>query len=83
MKEDILRSWESNWLNSLARSGRHSLRNPDLTRFPRLHTIMCLYIDEEEDVWGLPLITYAPRGMGEGSSLLYISTANYMQKGGT
>ena len=32
-------------------------------------------------IWGLPLITYAPRGRG-GSSLLYISIAYYMQKGG-
>ena len=30
---------------------------------------------------GLPLITYAPKG-GGGSSLLYISIAYYMQKGG-
>ena len=31
---------------------------------------------------GLPLITYAPRGRGGGSSLLYISNAYYMQKWG-
>ena len=31
--------------------------------------------------WGLPFSTYAPRG-GGGSSLLYISIAYYMQKGG-
>ena len=30
---------------------------------------------------GLPLITYTPRARG-GSSLLYISIAYYMQKGG-
>ena len=30
---------------------------------------------------GLPFSTYAPRGRG-GSSLLYISIAYYMQKGG-
>ena len=33
-------------------------------------------------VRGLPLITYTPRGRGEGSSLLYIFIAYYMQKGG-
>ena len=33
-------------------------------------------------VGGLPLITYAPRGGWVGSSLLYISIAYYMQKGG-
>ena len=33
-------------------------------------------------VRGLPLITYAPRRRGGGSSLLYISIAYYMQKGG-
>ena len=32
-------------------------------------------------IGGLPLITYAPRGEG-GSSLLYISIAYHMQKGG-
>ena len=31
---------------------------------------------------GLPLTTYAPRGRGGGSSLLYISIAYCMQKGG-
>ena len=31
---------------------------------------------------GLPLITYAPWGEGGGQSLLYISIAYYMQKGG-
>ena len=31
-------------------------------------------------VWGLPLITYAPRGRG-GSNILYISFAYYMLKG--
>ena len=31
---------------------------------------------------GLPSITYAPRGQGGGSSLLYISIAYYMQKAG-
>ena len=31
--------------------------------------------------WGLPFSTYASRG-GGGSSLLYISIAYYMQKGG-
>ena len=31
---------------------------------------------------GLPLITYALRGGGGGSSLPYISIAYYMQKGG-
>ena len=31
---------------------------------------------------GLPLITYAPRERGGGSSLLYISITYYMQKGG-
>ena len=30
--------------------------------------------------WGLPFSTYAPRGRGGGSSLLYISFAYYMQK---
>ena len=33
-------------------------------------------------VGGLPLITYAPRGRGRGSSLLCISIAYYMQKKG-
>ena len=32
-------------------------------------------------IGGLPLITYAPRGVG-GSSLLYISIVYYMLKGG-
>ena len=31
-------------------------------------------------ILGLPLITYAPRERGGGSSLLYISIAYYMQK---
>ena len=30
----------------------------------------------------LPFITYAPRGRGGGSSILYISIVYYMQKGG-
>ena len=33
-------------------------------------------------VRGLPLITYVPRGREGGSSLLYISIAYFMQKGG-
>ena len=34
------------------------------------------------NIGGLPLITYATRGRGGGSSILYISFAYYMQKGG-
>ena len=33
-------------------------------------------------LWGLPLIMYASRGRGGGSSLLYIYIAYHMQKGG-
>ena len=34
------------------------------------------------NLWGLQFSTYAPRGKGGGSSLLYISIAYYMQRGG-
>ena len=36
----------------------------------------------QETQRGLPLSTYAPRGRGGGSTLLYISIAYNMQKGG-
>ena len=45
---------------------------PAWTRFPSM----------VPGIRGLPLITYAPRGRGVGSSLLYLSIAYYMQKGG-
>ena len=45
------------------------------------HVVVMFFFVFSYKIRGLPLITYAPRGRG-GSSLLYISIAYYMQKGG-
>ena len=51
----------------------------------KIKEVNMLYVSFEalshEIIRGLPLIKYAPRGKG-GSSLLFISIAYYMQKGG-
>ena len=41
-----------------------------------------LLLGKARNTGGLPLITYAPSGRGEGSSPLYISIVYYIQKGG-
>ena len=64
-------------------TSRHSILE-SLTRQPR--SLLSWYCAPMAQYYirGLPLITYAPRGGGGGGgqSLLYISIAYYMQKGG-
>ena len=52
-----------------------SFRNNVLKKRPANYCCTCT-------IRGLPLIMYAPRGRGGGSSLPYISIAYNMQKGG-
>ena len=66
---------------------RHSRKH--ITHYPNsdhqftLRSMACRAVSKCKQISkGLPLITYAPRGKGGGSSLLYISIAYYMKKKG-